>query len=62
MWGASLTVQMDHIDWGFRISAMYGSDTRYTGSYGVFSSQLLYDNHFSGYDMRWSMAKCMSPA
>ncbi|HXW73077.1 MAG TPA: outer membrane beta-barrel protein [Methylocella sp.] len=45
------TVQMDHIDWGFRISAMYGSDTRYTSAYGIFSNQLQFGNHFSGYDM-----------
>jgi Putative beta-barrel porin-2, OmpL-like. bbp2 len=45
------TVQMDHIDWGFRISAMYGSDTRYTTAYGVFSNQLLNGNQFVGYDV-----------
>ncbi len=45
------TVQMDHIDWGFRISGLYGDNDRYTQSYGVFSNQVLYGNHFTGYDM-----------
>jgi hypothetical protein len=45
------TVQMDHIDWGFRISGIYGETYRYTTAYGLFSNQLLYGNHFSGYDM-----------
>jgi hypothetical protein len=45
------TVQQDHIDWGFRVSGMYGADTRYTTAYGVFSNQLLYHNHYAGYDM-----------
>ena len=45
------TVQTDHIDWGFRISGIYGETYRYTTAYGLFSNQLLYGNHFSGYDM-----------
>jgi hypothetical protein len=45
------TVQKDHIDWGFRISGIYGENYRYTTALGVFSNQLLLHNHFAGYDM-----------
>jgi hypothetical protein len=44
------TVQTDHIDWGFRASAIYGENYRYTTAYGVASYQLLKDNKFMGYD------------
>jgi hypothetical protein len=44
------TVQTDHIDWGFRISALYGVDYRYTTSYGLASYQLLNKNNNYGYD------------
>ena len=44
------TVQTDHIDWGFRLSAIYGENYRYTTSYGVASYQLLNHNSFYGYD------------
>ena len=44
------TVQKDHIDWGFRLSAIYGVDYRYTTSYGLFSYQLLKKNRIYGYD------------
>jgi hypothetical protein len=44
------TVQSDHIDWGFRLSAIYGENYRYTTSYGVASYQLLKHNDFYGYD------------
>ena len=29
------TVQKDHVDWGFRLSAMYGENYRYTTAYGL---------------------------
>jgi hypothetical protein len=45
------TVQKDHIDWGFRISSIYGENYRYTTAYGFLSGQLQKDNHFYGYDM-----------
>jgi Putative beta-barrel porin-2, OmpL-like. bbp2 len=35
------TVQKDHIDWGFRLTSLYGLDYRYTTAKGVFSQQLL---------------------
>jgi len=55
------TVQMDHIDWGFRVSGLYGENYRYTTAYGVFSNQLLYGNHFSGYDMPMVYAEMYVP-
>ncbi len=45
------TVQTDHIDWGFRISGIYGENYRYTTSYGLWSYQLLKYNKLEGYDM-----------
>jgi Putative beta-barrel porin-2, OmpL-like. bbp2 len=44
-------VQKDHNDWGFRLSAIYGSDYRYTTSYGLGSYQLLGRNNANGWDM-----------
>jgi hypothetical protein len=44
------TVQTDHIDWGMRLSAIYGENYRYTTSYGLGSSQLLKHNNQNGYD------------
>jgi hypothetical protein len=44
------TVQTDHIDWGFRISALYGETYRYTTAYGLASYQLLNHNNDNGYD------------
>ena len=45
------TVQTDHIDWGFRISPIYGLDYRYTTSKGIFSNQLLGENKENGFDI-----------
>ena len=42
------TVQTDHVDWGFRVSAIYGTDYRYTTSYGLASYQLLVRHTFIG--------------
>jgi hypothetical protein len=44
------TVQKDHIDWGFRISGLYGENYRYTTAYGFASYQLLGHNKVNGYD------------
>jgi Putative beta-barrel porin-2, OmpL-like. bbp2 len=44
------TVQKDHIDWGFRISGLYGENYRYTTAYGFASYQLLGQNKVNGYD------------
>ncbi len=44
------TVQTDHIDWGFLVDNIYGTDYRYTIAKGIVSNQLLRDNHLYGYD------------
>ena len=45
------TVQTDHIDWGMRLSAIYGENYRYTFSYSPFTSaEFLKDNSVNGYD------------
>jgi len=43
--------QTQHIDWGFRISAVYGLDYRFMISRGLFSDQLLKHNNYYGFDM-----------
>jgi Putative beta-barrel porin-2, OmpL-like. bbp2 len=43
--------QTNHIDWGFRISGVYGLDYRFMISRGLFSDQLLKDNNYYGFDM-----------
>ncbi len=46
------TVQSDHVDWGFRVSGIYGSDYRYTASRGFLVDQGLYQrNKVNGFDM-----------
>jgi hypothetical protein len=44
------TVQTDHMDWGFRLSNLYGEDYRFTTGQGYFSYQLLHYNQLYGYD------------
>jgi Putative beta-barrel porin-2, OmpL-like. bbp2 len=44
------TVQTDHVDWGFRLSAIYGENYRYTTAYGLASYQLTGHNLYNGYD------------
>jgi hypothetical protein len=44
------TVQTDHVDWGFLVDNIYGTDYRYTLAKGIFSDQLLQHNHLYGYD------------
>jgi hypothetical protein len=44
------TVQTDHIDWGMRLSVLYGENYRYTTAYGLASNQLLNENKVNGYD------------
>jgi putative OmpL-like beta-barrel porin-2 len=44
-------VQQDYIDWGFRVSGIYGENYRFSVGYGPFSDQLVYHNHFAGFDM-----------
>ena len=44
------TVQRDHIDWGFHLTALYGTDYRYTTNKGYFSDQLIVHNRQYGFD------------
>jgi hypothetical protein len=44
------TVQTDHVDWGFRFSAIYGENERYTYGYGYLTYQLNGHNLFNGVD------------
>jgi hypothetical protein len=44
------TVQTDHIDWGFRVSALYGLDYRFTTATGWWDNQLLGKNQENGFD------------
>jgi Putative beta-barrel porin-2, OmpL-like. bbp2 len=44
------TVQTDHVDWGFRLTPMYGIDCRWTTSQGWLSGQLLNQNRLHGFD------------
>jgi hypothetical protein len=44
------TVQTDHVDWGFRISALYGETYRYTTAFGFADNQLHGHDLFNGYD------------
>ncbi len=45
------TVQQDHADWGFRFSAIYGADYRWTSAYGFVSDQLAAKNQLNGFDL-----------
>ena len=44
------TVQTDHVDWGFRLTVLYGIDYRWTTAQGWFSGQLLQHNSLYGAD------------
>jgi hypothetical protein len=44
------TVQTRHLDWGFRLTPMYGIDYRWTTAQGWFSGQLLNHNRLYGFD------------
>jgi Putative beta-barrel porin-2, OmpL-like. bbp2 len=43
-------VQTDHIDWGFRLANLWGTDYRYTTMNGLLSQQLLKHNQMYGDD------------
>ena len=55
------TVQTDHVDWGFRVSALYGENYRYTTAYGIDSYQLLKHNLVNGYDFPMMYAEVYIP-
>jgi hypothetical protein len=44
------TVQRDHIDYGFRLTGMYGTDYKYTFSNKLLSNQYLKDHKKYGFD------------
>ena len=44
------SVQQKHVDWGFHLTALFGTDYRYTTDKGYFSSQLLDDHRQYGFD------------
>jgi len=56
------TVQTDKVDWGFRMSNLYGVDYRYTTAEGYFSRQLLADNNLYGYDAIEAYGQLYFPA
>jgi len=44
------TVQKEKIDWGLRLSAIYGENYRYTTEYGFYSNSFLVKNKVNGFD------------
>ena len=44
------TVQREHTDWGYHLTALYGTDYRYTANKGYFGSQLIDHDHQYGFD------------
>ena len=44
------SVQQEHVDWGYHLTALFGTDYRYTFAKGYFSGQWLNDHHQYGFD------------
>jgi hypothetical protein len=44
------SVQTDHFDWGFHLTALYGTSYRFTTNLGYFSQQLLDEHRVYGFD------------
>jgi hypothetical protein len=44
------SVQRDHIDWGYHLTALYGTDYRFTTAKGYLSGQWLNHHHEYGFD------------
>jgi len=44
------SAQRDHIDWGYHLTALYGTDYRFTIAKGYLSGQLLNDHRQYGFD------------
>jgi Putative beta-barrel porin-2, OmpL-like. bbp2 len=55
------TVQKDHIDWGFRLSPIFGENYRYTTAFGLWSDQLLKQNKNYGYDLPMAYGEVFIP-
>jgi hypothetical protein len=43
-------VQRDHLDWGFRVAGIYGTDYKYTFAQGIFSNQYTNEERQYGFD------------
>lgn len=43
-------IQRDHLDWGFRVTGLYGTDYKYTFSQGIFSNQYTNSAKQYGFD------------
>lgn len=43
-------IQRDHMDWGFRLAMLYGTDYKYTFSNGILSYQYTKDERLYGFD------------
>lgn len=43
-------VQRDHVDWGFRVTGLYGTDYKYTFTNGILSNQYLDQGRPYGFD------------
>jgi hypothetical protein len=43
-------VQLDHVDWGFRVAGIYGTDYKYTFAQGIYSSQYTNEEKHNGFD------------
>ncbi|MGP0058842.1 MAG: outer membrane beta-barrel protein [Beijerinckiaceae bacterium] len=54
-------VQKDHLDWGFRLAPIYGENYRYTTALGFFSNQLVYQNHWNGFDVPMAYGEVYVP-
>lgn len=55
------TVQLDHLDWGFRVSPIYGMNYRYTAGYGWLTNPYIYHNHYEGFDIPMAYAEVYVP-
>src|ERR1700734_3788486 len=44
------SVQRDHVDWGYHLTALYGTDYRYTTGKGYLSGAWVNDHHEYGFD------------
>jgi len=44
------SVQQDHVDWGYHLTALFGTDYRFTTAKGYGNSQLLNDHRQYGFD------------
>jgi Putative beta-barrel porin-2, OmpL-like. bbp2 len=44
------SVQREHVDWGYHLTALFGTDYRFTFAKGYFSGQWLDDRHQYGFD------------